>query len=149
MSQAPRRNTLYIREFYISNYFKFQTQDVPKIHVCCIQFNALSNRIRFQTGFKLESIHVDVNSLNASVMSQTARRTLYIYVEFHISDYLHAIKNSRRRMFPKFTYTILCSFERYKFTFRLGLNQNRFTLTLNNARYEVREILRNNCNLAT
>ena len=39
-------------------------------------------------------------------MSHAARRTLYMYLEFYISDKNKntIISNSRRRMFPKFTY---------------------------------------------
>ena len=59
---------------------------LPNSLIYCIAFNALSKGISFQTGLNLESIHV--NFKRECAMNHAARRILYPYVEFYISDYL-------------------------------------------------------------
>ena len=153
--------TVYINmEFYVSVYLN---TIIWNSRHRMFPFNALLNCIRFQTG-QLKQNQFTL-TLNASVTHEPVCTTYTQYVNCFIFQITlnknTIISNSGNRMFPKFTY-IACTvmFFRNVQVFRLSLNQNRFSLTLNNARYEFiisalqtgdesQEILRSNCNIAT
>ena len=100
MSHAARHHNICT-----SVYFRLSCIKTQLFSRILHTINALSNRIRFQTGFKLESIHVKFK--RERVKSQAARRTLYIATWSFIFQITFnkntIISNSRDRMFPKFT----------------------------------------------